>query len=83
MYNDHRRQREALAKLRTRIKETLDPKFYFYAKDDTPYEMLVRLRDRFRPSDYSHAQEVRTTWFGLQKGNKVTDVEAWLQSWQL
>lgn len=80
--SNHQKKIEALAKLRTRIQETLNPQFYFYAEADTPFEILVKLRDRFMPSDYSQAQEVRTTWISLQKENKVVDVEAWLQSWQ-
>lgn len=79
---DYKRQKEALARIRTKIQETLDPRHFVYARDESPYKVLVRLQERFRPTDYARKQELRTTWLSLQRTNKVTDLEAWLQSWE-
>jgi len=85
-YNDNKRrynkQTEALAKIRTRIQDTVDPMHFVYTKAPSPYDVLVRLAKRFQLTDYAKKQELRTTWLGLQKSTKVTDVDAWLQAWE-
>jgi hypothetical protein len=81
-YDDNKRrynkQTEALAKIRTRIQDTVDPMHFVYTKAPSPYDVLVRLAKRFQLTDYAKKQELRTTWLGLQKSTKVTDVDAWL-----
>jgi hypothetical protein len=85
-YDDDKRrynkQTEALAKIRTRIQDTVDPMHFVYTKAPSPYDVLVRLAKRFQLTDYAKKQELRTTWLGLQKSTKVTDVDAWLQAWE-
>jgi hypothetical protein len=68
-YNDDKRrynkQTEALAKIRTRIQDTVDLMHFVYTKAPSPYDVLVRLAKRFQLTDYAKKQELRKTWLGL------------------
>ena len=77
-----KKQVGAIAKLRTKIQESIDPKLISYAKAETTHAMLVKLRDRFKPTDYNRILDARARWISLQNSNKVQDIEAWLQDWE-
>jgi hypothetical protein len=64
-YDDNKRrynkQTEALAKIQTRIQDTVDPIHFVYTKAPSPYDVIVRLAKRFKLTDYARKQELRTT----------------------
>jgi hypothetical protein len=54
--NDHRiyrQQFEALGKLRVKIQETVNPKHFNYTRAESAYEVMVKLKGRFKPTDYN------------------------------
>ena len=85
--SDHRRylkEREALADIRGKIQETIDPKHLVYTKNDFPHTTLVKLREKFKPSDHAKKLEIRSRWITLQNTNKTpVDTEVWLQQWEI
>lgn len=49
---------------------------------DTAYEMMVKLKARFAPTDLSREKETILKYKKLQKPPKAKDVETWLQEWE-
>ena len=51
-------------------------------KCDTPYDMLVKLHDRFAPTDQTREQEMIARYHRLLKAPKGRNLETWLQQWK-
>jgi len=72
---------EAIKDLRIKILETIRIEFHLYTYDCTiVYDMLVRLKQRFQPSDRVQIQELITKWASLRTYKKTMNMEDWLMA---
>ena len=79
----YRRKKEALAKIRTKIQESIDPDHFVYTMDqESTYDIMVKLKNRFKPTDLARKKDLKREWLALSKTGKTTDVDQWLQNWE-
>jgi hypothetical protein len=78
----YHRKREAIAKIRAKIQETVALRHHTYLRRPTCHEVMVRLRDRFKPTDYARTADLRNKWLGLCRATKVTDMDYFLQEFE-
>src|SRR5437667_912555 len=65
-----------------RIRETISKSYLPYTrKCEDAYEMLVKLKDRFKPTNDMRKEEVIAKYFQLQHPPKNHDQSTWLQKW--
>ena len=65
------RQQEALSQMESRIRESIAKSFLSYTRRcDNAYEMLVKLKDRFKPTNDNRKEEVIAKYFQLQRSPK-------------
>ncbi|ELR01893.1 hypothetical protein GMDG_05075 [Pseudogymnoascus destructans 20631-21] len=77
------KQEEAIQGLWSKIQETIRRDFLPYTYNcDTPYEMLVRLKERFAPTTRARLEEWRSEWAKASKIQRGVDLEEWLLKWE-
>jgi hypothetical protein len=77
------KKEEAIQGLRSKIQETIRREFLPYTYNcDTPYEMLVKFKDRFAPTSRARLEEWRLEWAKALKIQKGVDMEEWLLKWE-
>lgn len=73
---------DALAEMCVKIQKLVDRKHLTYTFGATgPYEMLVKLKERFAPTTYGREREILAKWNKLQKP-RSQDLEMWLQEYE-
>ena len=77
-----RKQVEGMAKLRVKIQETVAVDNHVYTRGPTAYAAIVKLQNRFKPTDEARESELTDTWNTLVGTNKVSDIDTWLQAWE-
>ena len=76
------RQQEALSQMESRIRESIAKSFLSYTRRcDNAYEMLVKLKDRFKPTNDNRKEEVIAKYLQLQRSPKNQEILTWLQRW--
>lgn len=78
----YRKRTEALAKVLIEIIRTVSVKHTTYTKGETTHEVMVKLKNRFRQSDYARKMELQVNWDSLCHTTKVHDHDNWLDQWQ-
>ncbi|POS84372.1 protein phosphatase 2A regulatory subunit PR55, partial [Erysiphe pulchra] len=81
----YREQQLALGRLRIKIQESVDVAYLPYTyKCETVHDMLVKLSDRFAPTDNIRRQEVLSDW-NSSRFNEVSkeDFDDWIQKWEV
>ena len=77
--------RTGLGKIRTKIQESVSRSNLQYTfRKDTPYDMLVALRDRYAPSDTTRIRELKVKYEKLKSSTpKRESIDDWLQKWEV
>jgi hypothetical protein len=73
---------KAIAKLKTRIIETVDSTHFVYTQGPTTHAAMLRLQQRFKPTDFTRAAELREQWDSLSRTTVVVNFPEWLQKWE-
>ena len=77
-----RKQVEGIAKLRVKIQETIAVDNYVYTRGPTAYIAIVKLQNRFKPTNEARELELTNTQNTLVRTNKVSDIDIQLQAWE-
>jgi hypothetical protein len=78
----YRKHTEAIAKVRMEIQRTVAVRHFIYTRGETTHVVMVKLRDRFKQTDYAYMMEHHPIWTSLTKSTKVINTDDWLQKWE-
>jgi hypothetical protein len=79
----YERKEAALGNLRSSIQETISRPYLPYTfKCETPYEMLVKLKQRIAPTDRAREVELVNRYNKMKKGPNNQSMDYWLQEWE-
>ncbi len=77
-------QKKAMEDLRGTIQQSIDRTLLPYTYEcENPYDMLVKLKRRFAPTDFAQQEDLLEKWRQLQTLGKRVDVEKWLMNWEV
>jgi hypothetical protein len=81
----HETYKTGLGKIRTKIQESVSRSNLQYTfRKDTPYHMLVALKDRYAPSDTTRIRELKVKYEKLKSSTpKRESLDDWLQRWEV
>jgi hypothetical protein len=81
----HETYKTGLGKIRTKIQESVSRSNLQYTfRKDTPYAMLVALKDRYAPSDTTRIRELKVKYEKLKSSTpKRESIDDWLQKWEV
>ena len=75
-----KKQESALNNLRCHIQEAVSRNYLIYTFCcDTPYDMLVSLKQRVAPTDDAQKLQFATQYVKLKMGPQNQNIEIWLQ----
>ena len=74
----YRKHTEAIAKVRIEIQRTVAKRHFTYTRAATTHAVMVKLRNRFKQTDYARMMELRSAWESLMRSTKVADTNEWL-----
>jgi hypothetical protein len=71
------------ATLRSFIQETITRTYLTYTFDcDTPYDMLIALKQRVAPTNQTRKIELVNQYQKLKKAPRSQNLDTWLQQWE-
>jgi hypothetical protein len=77
------RQKAAVATLRSFIQETITRTYLTYTFNcETPYDMLVALKQHVAPTDQAREIELTKQYQKLKEAPRSQDLDTWLQQWE-
>jgi hypothetical protein len=78
-------RKRGLGSIRTKIQEAVTRANLQYTfRKDTPYEMLVALRDRYAPSDATRTRELKLKYEKVKTSTPNREsIDDWLQKWEV
>jgi hypothetical protein len=76
-----RKIRDGIADVRKEIQETVAEEHFTYTKGKCR-EVMIKLKNRFKATDYQLKEKYSKTWEGLKKSTKVLEMDAWLTQWE-
>src|SRR5580658_6974714 len=81
----HETYKTGLGKIRTKIQESVSRSNLQYTfRKDTPYAMLVALKDRYAPSDTTRIRELKVKYEKLKSSTPNREsLDDWLQRWEV
>ena len=78
---EYKLQVKNIDQLWTKIIEQTDSEHVLYTKGKDVREVLGKLRDKFKPTDYTRRKTVLDTWGKLQRAKHVHDYEKYITTW--
>jgi Reverse transcriptase (RNA-dependent DNA polymerase) len=76
-----RRIHDGIAAVRKEIQKTVANEHFSYTKGKC-HAVMVKLKNRFKETNFQHKWQLTDTWDGLKKSTKVIDTDAWLALWE-
>jgi reverse transcriptase-like protein/Pol polyprotein/gag-pre-integrase-like protein len=78
-------RKRGLGTIRTKVQETVTRSNLQYTfRKDSPYDMLVALRDRYAPSDATRTRELKLKYEKVKTSTPNREsIDDWLQKWEV